>query len=1414
MTRRVASGTAEPLGVAPVDGGINVAVFSANATGIDICLFDDSGTIQIERIALPARTDGVFHAHISDVGVGTRYGLRAHGPYAPEQGHRFNAAKLLIDPHALALDSRFSLDASQLGFAQGDPYSAQGLDQTDSAAFVPKAIVTDALSLRRAASHVRVPWSETIVYEMHVRGFTKQHPDIPQSLQGTFAALAEPAALDHLRRLGITTVELMPSAAWIDERHLPALGLSDYWGYNSVAMLAPDPRLAPGGWIEVRRAVDALHGAGLEVILDVVLNHSGESDEFGPTLSLRGLDNASYYRLHPGAGARYVNDTGCGNCLALDRAPTMRLALAALRAWVEYGGVDGFRFDLATALGRREESFDAHAPLLAAIADDPTLHDAKLIVEPWDIGPGGYQLGAFPARFGEWNDRFRDDIRRYWRGDAGMRGALATRLAGSSDVFASKALPSRGINFVTAHDGFTLADLVAYATKHNTTNGENNRDGADENLSWNHGVEGESDDPSLRDARLRDQRNLLASLLLSRGTPMLSMGSELGATQQGNNNAYAQDNAISWLDWAHTDAHLLEFTSRLIRLRRAHAALRADRFLEGAPIDETGIPDIEWRSTRGPLVDPADWEAARDDALGAVFYATTQSQSGGDRVAVIVHREGAETQIRLPDPREGSSWTRVLDTSAPQSEPKIERDTDATIAGRSVVVFEENPNADGMPRFKTALADERSLAPLVDAAGISQEWWDVGGNRHRISTDTQRALLGAMGLRAATLSQVRESLNHIARLRERRTLPFAASARSDAPFDLRIAADTNGRLPTGALIITNDEGLAVATIAAPRTCDKELRDTLGLRLRRASVALPVLPTGRYIARFDSMSHVACRLSVAPRACHLPGFVTSGQRRFGLSAQLYSLRRDGDAGIGDFTTLAEAADAAARVGASTFGINPLHMLFARDRERASPYHPSDRRFLDPLYLDIDALDDLPGFVEAARTPFDATLRDGHTIDYPAIWSAKDAFLRSLFAAFERFADAQPNAAQAISLDAFVSGGGSDLVRFATFEAIASAHRERTWREWPAELRDARSESVHRFAKTHARDVRYAMFLQWLADRQLGAAASRARDAGLEIGLYRDLAIGCAPDGAEAWRNAALFAAGVSVGAPPDPLGPEGQVWNLPPPNPLANYETGYAAFGAVVAANMRHAGALRIDHVLGLSRLFWVPDGGRAADGAYVASPFEALVGEVAIESERARCLVVGEDLGTVPEGLRARLAQARMLSYRVALLERQGSGFVDTRTYPVQAVACASTHDLAPLAGWWDATDLRERHALRLIDDLTLQAQIQSRREEKNALLRALADAGWQAAGDIDAPIGDDTIAALHALLAASPSALMLIQVEDLAGETIGQNLPGTDRERANWRRRLPASLERLLNSSRATAILSAVEPLRRSTQS
>lgn len=674
MSRRpLGPGAPEPLGVSVDAAGVNVAVFSAHAEAIFFCLFDPSGEREIERIRLPERTGDVFHGHIGGIGPGARYGLRAAGPWDPARGHRFDLGKLLCDPFAIRLDRRFRLHPTLFASSSAD-----------SAPAMPKAIVAPPPPCSPRPPFV---WEGQVIYEINPRGFTMRQSRIPPELRGRFAALGHPVSLAYLRRLGVSAVELMPVAATIDAPHLPALGLSDAWGYNPVAFLAPDPRLAPEGWEEIGAAIKALHAAGLAVLLDIVLNHTGEYDASGPTVSLRGLDNASYYRLDPADPARYVDDTGCRNTLALDQPPALRLAMDALRLWAR-AGVDGFRFDLATVLGREPRGFDPAAPLLTAIDQDPLLRHRARIAEPWDVGPGGYHLGAFPAAWGEWNDRYRDTVRRLWRGDAGQLGTLATCLAGSADIFTPRHRPlSRSINFVTAHDGFTLADLVAHERKHNEANGEGNRDGTETNYSWNNGSEGASNDPAILARRAADRRALLAILLLSRGTPMLTMGDEGGRSQGGNNNPYAQDNPLTWFDWEGMDRDLLGFTTRLLRLRRHCALLRDEAPLRGAASEAGGLPDIAWRRPDGQEMTVADWQDPAGRTLIAAVYAPGDGATPAQRSFLALHAGTSPIEVVLPPPRAGRRWRMLLESAGRRRRGAL--GARLTLPARAVVLAHE-----------------------------------------------------------------------------------------------------------------------------------------------------------------------------------------------------------------------------------------------------------------------------------------------------------------------------------------------------------------------------------------------------------------------------------------------------------------------------------------------------------------------------------------------------------------------------------------------------------------------------------------------------------------------------------------------------------------------------------------------------
>jgi isoamylase len=714
----VLPGRPYPLGATWNGAGVNFALFSEHAEKVELCLFDPRGRREVQRIVLPEYTDSVWHAYLPDARPGLLYGYRVYGPYEPANGHRFNHHKLLLDPYAAMISGALQWSDAQFGYRIGSPRGDLSFDRRDDAAGMPKCVVTDTAFTWGNDKLLHTRWHELIVYELHVRGFTMRHPNVPPALRGTFAGLSSPASIDHLRHLGITAVELLPVNYYADDRHLVERGLRNYWGYSPISFFAPHPRyLAESNLGEFKTMVSRLHDAGIEVILDVVFNHTAEGNELGPTLSFRGIDNKSYYSL--AEDPRYYNDfTGCGNSLNLDNSHVLKMVTDALRYWVREMHVDGFRFDLATTLARRDGSFTTHSTFLTALEQDPVLSRVKLIAEPWDLGPQGYHVGDFPAGWSEWNDRFRDGVRRFWRGDGLVRD-MATRLTGSSDIFDQRGRrPRSSLNYVTAHDGFTLRDLVSYDRKHNEANLDENRDGADENYSWNCGTEGETQEQAILSLRAKQQRNFLATLMLSQGTPMLLAGDELARTQRGNNNAYCQDNEISWVDWsafapfasfdlaryarggasmADDTGELLEFVRGLIALRRAHPVFRRPRFFRGVEGESSPLKDITWFAPDGREMTPDDWNDGERKCFAALFggdvadrFISLQGYPElDDSFLMILNAHATSVEFILPLLPAIRRWTHLLDTARSGAVPKlpVASGSRLTIADRSFSLF-------------------------------------------------------------------------------------------------------------------------------------------------------------------------------------------------------------------------------------------------------------------------------------------------------------------------------------------------------------------------------------------------------------------------------------------------------------------------------------------------------------------------------------------------------------------------------------------------------------------------------------------------------------------------------------------------------------------------------------------------------
>ncbi|WP_236025146.1 glycogen debranching protein GlgX [Arenibaculum pallidiluteum] len=701
---RLTEGLPFPFG-ATWDGlGVNFALFSAYATKVELCLFSPDGTREIERIELPEYTDEVWHGYLPDARPGTVYGYRVHGPYEPEAGHRFNPNKLLLDPYAKAIVGGLTWNEALFGYTIGDPAEDLSFDERDSAPFMPKGRVIDpAFTWGRGARKPAVPWERTIFYETHVKGFTQRHPGVPERMRGSYAGMAQPAIIEYLKALGVTSVELLPIHAFVDDNYLLEKGLRNYWGYNTLGFFAPDPRYSHSGKIsEFKEMISRLHDAGIEVILDVVYNHTAEGNERGPTLSFKGIDNLTYYKLLPDNRRYYINDTGTGNTLDARHGRVTQLINDSLRYWATEMQVDGFRFDLATILAREAYGFDESGGFLDSVRQDPVLSRVKLIAEPWDIGPGGYQVGGFSPGWAEWNDSFRDTVRSYWKGDEGQLPGLAARVTASAEAFNRRGRkPWASVNFITAHDGFTLHDLVSYNDKHNEANGEDNRDGHSDNKSWNHGTEGPTDDPEIKALRERQKRNMLATLLLSQGTPMLLAGDELGRTQGGNNNAYCQDNEINWLDWEGIDEDglsLITFVRRLIALRQSFPVLHRSRFFTGAQSDDLGVKDVTWLTPDGTEMGEEHWQDPNARCMGVMFDGRAQASGvkkpAEDATLLIVFNSHHDVvRFTLPEVVGGARWELLIDTNQPDlEEPQpFEFQHGYEVTGRALLLFALKP---------------------------------------------------------------------------------------------------------------------------------------------------------------------------------------------------------------------------------------------------------------------------------------------------------------------------------------------------------------------------------------------------------------------------------------------------------------------------------------------------------------------------------------------------------------------------------------------------------------------------------------------------------------------------------------------------------------------------------------------------
>ncbi len=1391
------TGLPAPLGATETEGGVNFALFSAHASAVELCLFSTDGRREIKRFFLPDRTGDVWHGFVPGLAEGQLYGYRVHGAYDPNAGHRFNPNKLLIDPYTRMLSGGFTESPALYGFDPSSPDKDLSFSPIDSADQMPKSVVGTPTYRWRGDQRPRTGIEQTIIYEGHVRGLTNMHEGVPARKRGTFEGLASPAMLDHLTKLGITALELLPVQAYFPEPRLTQMGLTNYWGYNPVAYFVPQADyLGPAGQQSFQKMVKALHSAGIEVILDVVYNHTAESWEFGPTLSFRGIDNASYYRLQQDDPRSYVNDTGCGNALNMAHPAVLQLTCDSLRYWVEHMHVDGFRFDLGTTLARvADNGFSADAPLLQALRQDPVLSRVKLIMEPWDIGYGGYQLGGFPAGMCEWNDHYRDSVRRYWRADASSKPNLAGSLLGSADTFAAAhRRPSDSINFITSHDGFTLTDVVSYNHKHNHANGEANHDGHGENYSDNCGVEGATEDSAILSRRARRQRNLLATLMLSQGTPMLLAGDEFGNSQQGNNNAYCQDNEITWLDWQQMDTGLADFVQRLIAFRRSHPVFSRAHFMHGDRYADTGQKDVTWLDPDGKELQGDAWHTDTH-GFGLMLCGQAGITSGpsgedlSDDTLLILLNAGQDTlTFALP---QGLTWQRALDTSQIGSEfdpaPITKQHLDCPRETLMVL-------SAGRQSLRQ-IDDDALLNALCHYYGVTQGYYNQHGTFIVTAAETKFAILRAMGVDLADKSAAKSALAAAEQV-ARRPLPPTVVLREAPVVELAVLEDG---LPPG----------EVAWLIELETGD-QLSGTVAPKDNSLSIQAEV-PTGyhKIILNPDQPGPDVTDLIVVPQTT----YKASEDNSWGLMVPLYGLTSERNWGIGDFEDLASLAEKAAAKGADFIGLNPVHALFPDQPDMFSPYSPSSREFLNILHIAPDTIEELCGTddgraaLAAARleAQLEAT-RSSELVDYEATRTLKWPLFETAYRLFSAYGDDHPRQ-QAYSL--FSAEKGDTLKSHALYEALATDYGP-DWAAWPTTLHDPASEAVQAFERGNADRIDLFAYLQWVAAEQLQAAHTRARTAGMKTGLYLDLAVGVVPGGAEVWSAPEAFAAGMSLGAPGDAANPDGQKWHLAPLDPVGQQRTGFSLFRNTLAASMRASGMLRIDHILGMNRCFWTPSEGGVA-GGYVSYPLDSMLGVIALESSRHKCRIVGEDLGMVPEGFRQKLRDWGLMGCSLMMFERRLSGdLAPASDYAPDRLASLTNHDFPTMRGWWEGADFEWRAALGIgADTDQLEADRAQREKDKRLLLDHLDTMGLLPAGlsPLEAPKDYDPAlnTALHAFLACTKSATITVQIEDLLALREQPNVPGTTNEQPNWRRKIPTPIETLFDDQMVKDCLHAI---------
>jgi len=1448
----IKEGKPYPLGATWDGAGVNFALYSKHAKSVMLCFFDKDYK---ESLCIPIRnrTHYIWHCYVEGIRPGQLYGYRVDGPYDPENGFRFNPSKVLLDPYALAIGRELIWSEEHFGYKF--PYNFREKDNRNNAdKAILGAIIDPAFSWGND-KQLDISWKDTIIYEAHVKGFTQLNPYVPEELRGTYLAFTTDEVIKYLKDLGITTIEFLPIQYSITEYHLYKQNKVNYWGYNPIAFFAPNPRYAydksvMGAINEFKTMVKVLHQAGFEVILDVVYNHTAEGDHTGPTLSFRGIDNLSYYRVYEEKKDLYVDFTGCGNTLNHQNHHVLQLVMDSLRYWITEMHVDGFRFDLASALARELYEVDRLTSFFAIIQQDPIISKVKLIAEPWDLGKDGYQVGNFPPGWSEWNGRYRDTVRRVINEFENNLSDFATRIAGSSDLYKKDDRKTySSINFITCHDGFTLRDLVSYEKKHNEDNGLNNLDGSDVNYSRNYGIEGDTDDIKINLIRLKKQKLFLTTLFISQGVPMLLAGDELNRTQKGNNNAFCQDNEISYINWEENEysQELHTITKFLIQLRKQNEVFRRNEFFEGEEKKVMEVKDIYWIHKEGREMQEEDWHnelclgILLPSEFGERFDFDTSLE--GDTFLILINFSNETIQFKIPEIIT-TRWKIIYSTDrhlfiTEETEDEIEKmdhilqkiyknrsnhhfleemeiymsdglfympNEHIKINQYSIVILKADKNwkeAHVKRKYRLKL-----LEILIHNLGIQKQYFDLMGREYNLSNSEIFMIIRAMHLPVKDLSSLEVIYENY-----KNDLWFQGIQSS---FVLSINQEKDLELTIPETI--KKFKIQIKDKNQATVFEKEIEDypiieshTIAfskfkkLKLIKTKINLNFqFDVGYYdiYVLHNSEIYSKGKLMITPEKAYNDDKIYTG-----VWVQLYALRSSTNMGVGDFGDLKKLALILKKYRYNIIGLSPLHYVLNQEN-MVSPYFPASRLMINPIYIDIFSIEEFHKSKNAikkwkAYVDVFEQEKNSKVINYSLIYKIKKEIIYEIYKDF------------------IIENNKNDLYKkfikykennhLLFFHALYETANDVFGKiKIPGELYKLDSEFQKQFIQEYQDKIEFYSFIFYLAEQQFLNLVEELKKEG--IYLYLDLAVGCAPDQIEHIyfdnNYSYLFSKTARAGAPPDQFSPNGQDWGIIVFNPFILKKFHYEPFILLLRRNLFNHTFLRIDHVMWLYRLYWIVREGSEKTATYVRYPEKDFFGILSLESHLNKGIIIGEDLGTVPEEVRNILEEKSILSWKVFYFEKINDEFIDPNSYPLNCVATINTHDLPTLAGYWLGKDIEEKFKIGILTEQEAKKLLEIRNKERNKIIEMFNKKQYFKDKE---PLTEDSIFDseivyyFYRLLSETPSKIVLASIYDMMGESDQPNMPGTVNEYPNWRLRLSVPIEEIENNPYFISVTSAL---------